>query len=229
MSTHLSDEEQLENLKRWWRENGTQLVLIVVLGAGGWFGWNYWKDSREARSQAASLAYDNLLGLTRQSEEFDQERLATLHAMAESIRDDHGRTPYAHLTALLQARFAVEAADYALAADHLRWILDDKPDDAIALVTRLRLARVLGEAGEIDEALAVLSSADAGEFSAQFAEVRGELLLRKGDTEGARGAWLTALAESGAENPSPLLQLRIEQLPSLVTEDARLPEEVDLP
>lgn len=212
MSTHLSDEEQLESLKRWWRENGMQLVLVVVLGVGGWFGWNTWQDNREARSQAASLAFANLIALAGESEQPDADRLATLHSAADSLREDFSGSPYAAYTALLQARLAVDAGDYDAAAAYLRMVLDGKPDQATGLIARLRLARVLGAQGAVDDALALLDGVDAKQFSAQYAEVRGDLHLMAGDVDGAMAAYRDALDRSAPGEESPLLELKLSQL-----------------
>ena len=43
MAEHLSDEEQLESFKRWFKENGLSTIVVVVLAAGGYFGWEFWK------------------------------------------------------------------------------------------------------------------------------------------------------------------------------------------
>lgn len=215
MSTHLSDEEQLETLKRWWREHGIQWALIIVVGVGGWFGWNYWKDNREARAQAASLAYTNLIMLASESENADAERLATLHGMGDELRDAFPGSVYVHYTAMLQARLAVDAGDYQAAADYLRMVLDSKADEATALVARLRLARVLGSAGEVDEGLRVLDAVDPKDFAAQYAEARGDLLMLNGDAEGARAAYAAALQQAGPGGQSPLLELKLSQLSSV--------------
>ena len=42
MAEDITEEEQIEALKRWCAENGMQTVLAVVLVTGGYFGWQFW-------------------------------------------------------------------------------------------------------------------------------------------------------------------------------------------
>lgn len=212
MSTHLSDEEQLETLKRWWHEHGIQWVLIIVLGVGGWFGWQYWQDTREATAQAASLAYANLIALADESENLDEDRLATLHDMADNLREQFSSSLYADYTAMLQARLAVDAGDYQAAADYLRMVLDSRKDQATTLLARLRLARVLGSAGNAEEGLRVLEAVAPQDFAVQYAEVRGDLLMLNGDVDAAREAYQEAMEQAGPASLSPLLELKLNQL-----------------
>lgn len=212
MSSHLNDEEQLEALKRWWREHGVQWLLIIVVGVGGWFGWNYWQDHREARAQAASLAYTQLLNQASQGGTLDAERLNALHNTADALREEFSGSVYAHYAALLQARLAVDVGDYQAAADYLRMVIDSRADEATVLLARVRLARVLGSAGDAEEGLRVLDAADPKDFAAQFAEVRGDLLMLNGDAAGAAAAYTEALKLGDASAVSPLLELKLERL-----------------
>lgn len=212
MSSHLNDEEQLEALKRWWREHGVQWLLIIVVGVGAWFGWNTWQDNREARKQAASLAYTQFLNEVSLSGELDAERLDALHNMADELRAEFSGSAYAHYTAMLQARLAVDVEDYQAAADYLRMVIDHRADEATALLARVRLARVLGTAGDVDEGLRVLNAVDANDFAPQFAEVRGDLLMLKGDETGAAAAYTQALELGGASGVSPLLELKLSRV-----------------
>lgn len=212
MSSHLDDEEQLEALKRWWREHGVQWLLIIVVGVSAWFGWNTWQDNREARKQAASLAYTQLLNEVSQSGELSAARREALHNMADELRSEFSGSAYAHYTALLQARLAVDVEDYPAAADYLRMVVDSRADESTALLARVRLARVLGGAGDVEEGLRVLDAVDAKDFAAQFAEVRGDLLLLKGDETAAAEAYVQALELGGGSGVSSLLELKLSRL-----------------
>ena len=61
MADHITEEEQIEALKRWWDENGKQVVLAIVLTVGGYFGWQAWTDYVEEKTAAASLVYQEML------------------------------------------------------------------------------------------------------------------------------------------------------------------------
>ena len=61
MADHLSEEEQIEAVKRWWAANGMQTILAVVLVIGGYFGWQAWTDHVDDQAAAASLVYQEML------------------------------------------------------------------------------------------------------------------------------------------------------------------------
>ena len=42
MSEYQTDEEKVEAIRKWWRENGTAVVAGLVLGLAGLIGWQYW-------------------------------------------------------------------------------------------------------------------------------------------------------------------------------------------
>ena len=110
MADHIADEEQLEALKRWWKQYGASLALAVVLGVGSWFGWSQWQSSRESRAQAASLVYEEMMsaiGMTA-IEELAPEPLQAIAAKAEQLKKEYGGTQYDRLARLLLARLAKE-------------------------------------------------------------------------------------------------------------------------
>src|SRR3990167_2870451 len=58
----LQEQEQLEALKAWWKENGNRLLgvlLIAVVAMGGWRGWQYYqnKQGKEAARAKTQLQW----------------------------------------------------------------------------------------------------------------------------------------------------------------------------
>lgn len=207
MSDHLTEEEQLEALKRWWKENGKFIVLAVVVAVGGYFGWGAWQDQQRAQAEAASAQYEQLLGSLRSPE---QELPSEL---VEELKQGGGL--YALNAALIKARAAVEKDDLDAAAEQLQWVLDQSPEATIAQLTRVRLARVLAAQGSHDAALAELQSAEPSEsFASEYAEARGDIFLAQGKTDEARSAYQFALESltSPQQNRAGLLQMKIDNL-----------------
>jgi predicted negative regulator of RcsB-dependent stress response len=100
------------------------------------------------------------------------------------------------------------------AAATLQVLLGRTEDPQLALVARLRLARVQLALSKPDDALATLSAAkDAGAFEPRFQEVRGDIHLAKGDREAALKAYRAA--QAGAVSGTvdgELLDLKINDL-----------------
>jgi predicted negative regulator of RcsB-dependent stress response len=80
-------------------------------------------------------------------------------------------------------------------------------------VARERLARVQLAQDRPDEVLKTLAGGSPGAFKPRFDELRGDALLRKGDTEGAIGAYREALkgAEPGVVDAGQV-QLKLNDL-----------------
>jgi predicted negative regulator of RcsB-dependent stress response len=53
VADHITEEEQIEALKRWWEENGKQTLLGIALIVGGYFGWQAWTDHGVEQASAA--------------------------------------------------------------------------------------------------------------------------------------------------------------------------------
>ena len=119
-----TEEEQLEAIKRWWKENGTSLIAGVAIAAAGVFGWNTWQDYQANKAEAASMRYQQLLDLTGQDNSNEQARQRATELVGE-ITDEHGQTLYADLARLLNARLAVEAGDRSRARSALEAVIED--------------------------------------------------------------------------------------------------------
>lgn len=194
MAEHLSEEEQLESLKRWWKENGLSTVIVVVLAVGGYFGWDLWKGHRQAQAEAASVVYQQMMEVAQvqpgQTLEPEQRQQAT--ALAEQLKNEHAGTQYARYAAMLLARLAVEADDIDAAKSQLEWA-EKGADDGLMLIIKLRLARLEAAAGNLDTAIGMLQGAEAGAMASAYAEAVGDFHVMKGDKEAAYDAYREAL------------------------------------
>lgn len=192
MATHHDEQEQLDALKAWWKENSAFVFAGVLLGVsvvGGWRGYEWW-SARQA--EAGSVLYGELAKAVEAKDAAGYDaKLATLVA-------DYARTPYAANGALLVAKAAVEAGDLSKAADQLRWAAANARDAEVKQLAQLRLARVLLASGDGAAALAALDAlGHAGAFEGQAQEVRGDVLRVLGRTAEARTAYQAALAVEG--------------------------------
>lgn len=217
--TYKTDDEQLDELKKWWRENGTSTVTTIALAVAGVFGWQGWQKSQQAELDAASAIYQNLLDNAASSASMSVEQRATATHLADTLKEDFPNSTYADFAALYKARFAVEIKNLPMAESELRWILDGGATNEIILQTKLRLARVLYGQEKYDEALAQLEGDAAAGYAASYAEVRGDIYDAQGNTEKALLSYqkakdLNAQAEKPVANP--LLNLKFEQLSSKV-------------
>ena len=187
-----SDEEQLDAVKRWWKENGVSLVAGAVIAAAGVFGWNAWQNYQQGQSEAASMRYQQLVNMTTGSD-LEEDQLISARELVSEINDEHGNTLYAELALLLDARLAVQQGDLESAKTALESVADNSSRRYVQSLAWLRLARIELAEGNPDQALALLDEPISDALAAQRADVRGDAFAAQGDTEAARDAWQTAL------------------------------------
>lgn len=205
MEVYASEQEQIEALKKWWRENGIAILVGAAIGLGGLFGWQYWQRHIDARGAGASVAYEALLGASQAGKH--DEVLTSGKALASEYSD----TPYANLAILLMAKADVEKGDLDAAKTALRQVLDKADTADLRHVARIRLARVMLDQGDDAGVKTLLQGVDFGAFAAQYQEIEGDLAVRNGDIKAAREAYQKALAGSDAGS-SALVQLKLDQL-----------------
>ncbi len=186
-----NEQEQWELAKQKVRELWIYVVGGVAIGLAGLGGWNWWKERRVVQAETASARYEELIQAFGRN---DATRGQTLLA---DLKDGYAWTPYPALGSLIAARVQVEANELDKAAESLRFAMDNSHDDEVKLVARLRLARVLSAQAKYDDALALLKVDDVGEFAPRLADVRGDVLLAKGDRAGALREYLAARATPG--------------------------------
>ncbi|MCP5410079.1 MAG: tetratricopeptide repeat protein [Chromatiaceae bacterium] len=200
----LSEEEQVEALKKWWRENGRAVVAGVVVGLGAVFGWRYWTDYQSGIAQQASLQLAQL----EQSVANANSDLAT--TQAKQMLEKFQGTPYAVFAALNLAKVMQQSGENESAVAQLKWALDNSSDNSLKQIMRARMARILVGMERLDEAEKVIASADNDSFKGEFAELRGDIARARGDNAAARAAYQQAL-DSGVSS-SVMVQMKLDDL-----------------
>ncbi|WP_317931602.1 tetratricopeptide repeat protein [Halioxenophilus sp. WMMB6] len=195
MSAHLTEEEQIEAFKRWWKENGKNTLTAIVLALAVYFGWQGWQNNQQAKRENASVLFQQMseIAAIEPGIELSQQQLIEVASLGEQLKDGYAKSFYAVSAAMLMAKYAVDQGNLDEAKTQLGWAKEHNRDAALTPVIDLRLARLHLAAGELDQALALVKVAPATEFGSSYAEVRGDVLAAQGDTDGAREAYQLAL------------------------------------
>lgn len=194
MEGYLSDEEQLERLKKWWKDNSRSVVIGIIAGLILVFGWQYWKQRQMNRQEHASLLYMQLLEANTNSDADNKTRQVAL----KQLKTTYARSTYAGLAMLLSARIAVEKQQWNVAQTQLTWVIDHSRDAVLQHVARLRLARILAAQKQYDAALAQLDKAGLASFRGLTEEIRGDVYRAQGQPAKARQAYQAALQANGS-------------------------------
>lgn len=209
MDDYLTEREQVDRIRQWWKENGAWIIVGVGGGVLALAGWNWWQGYQLQRAEQAAAIYAVL------AEAAMEERIDEIRVGVEQLESGHGGSPYLQHGRLALAGALARAGEFANAADQLGQVLEGAKDPQLQLIARLRLARVLLAAGEQQRALEVARGGEHGVFAAPLREVEGDILAAQGDTAGARAAYEAAL-ESAAERPGVVdeayVQLKLEAL-----------------
>ena len=207
MEDYLSEKEQWERVTGWLRENGIWIVAGVVVGALGIGGWQWWNAHVDEVNGQASAKYEQM-----QSDLAKGDRTGALILLADLERD-YSSTPYVDQARLAMARVYVEGNELDKAASELQAVSQHSKDKQLALIARLRLARVQISQQKPDDALTTLDGVDPGAFEALFHEVRGDAEFAKGNKAVALTEYRAARAKDpGGGSDNSLLDLKISDL-----------------
>lgn len=201
-----TEEQQVEALKKWWKENGTSLIVGLFVGVSALFGYRYYVAENSAHSVHASDMYMQLLQGAA-SKTIDDKTIDIQNQLINEYSD----TPYAALSALALAKIEYETNDVDGASAQLELAIKHANDAVIKQLASLRLAAIYLEQKKYDEAMALLSMKHDAAFDAQYEELKGDLFSARGNITEARMAYDKAIILQGV-SASNWLKLKRQNL-----------------
>lgn len=208
MALDLEEQEQLAELKTWWRQHGNRIVSLVAAVAIGFAGWQGWQWYRASQAAEAGRLYDAL------SRGVQAGEAKAVRDAAGSLIEGYPSTLYASMGALASARFHFDRNDLKTAKAQLQWVVESSPHEDFRDLARLRLAAVLLDEKQYDEALKLLEAPHAAAYEAHYAALRGDILVAKKQPAEARAAYQLALEKAGRQGGafSDSVRMRLEAL-----------------
>jgi predicted negative regulator of RcsB-dependent stress response len=200
-----TEEEQVEALQRWWKENSTATIVGLVMGIVIILGWNYWRDHKKDQVTQASAAYAQLLKAV------DDDKKDSAEKLAQRVQEQFKSTEYAAYSGLIQAKLKSQQGDFAAAKQILKAIATGS-NKQLSNIARIRLVRLMLATGEYEQGLQVINEVDAKEatsYSANYDELVGDLYVALDRLDEARTSYQNAMRNG---QQSPLLQLKIDDL-----------------
>ncbi|NOT84038.1 MAG: tetratricopeptide repeat protein [Methylococcaceae bacterium] len=208
MAIYDTEEEQVEAVKRWWKDNAQAVIIGVIVGVGLIFGIDFWKTQQRDKQLQASAVYEQLMAANTkdQTEQVDK--------LSQSIGTQYGSTIYAGYAALFQAKNKVQQGDLPAAKAILEKLITTG-DATLKNVAKIRLISLMLAAGEYEQGLKLIAETDAAAikgFSSNYAELKGDLYVALNRIEEARTAYETAIRDG---SQSPLLQFKLDDLTAM--------------
>ena len=168
MEVYKTEEEQVQAIKQWWKDNAVSLIAGIAIGAIVLGGYKYWTGSKQNQAKQASVIYSEIL-----SSKSDKAK------NTELLKSDYSGTPYAALATLLLAKDNVSASEYDKATSQLIWVVDNNHDESVQHIAQQRLARVYLSQNKIADAEKLVAGVKASGFESGYSEIRGDINLAK--------------------------------------------------
>ena len=203
-----SEEEQIDAIKTWWKENGRVITIGLVLGLGGVFGWSYWQKYATEKAERASVIYEEAVNWAS-SRDYTQS-----NELADTLMRDYPDSGYAAFAGLIRASNAFAENHPDEAQSFLQWVVENAHRLDLKNLARLRVARLAADKQEYVGALSVLDeTTDPGPYYASYEEVRGDIMVAQNNQEVAATHYANALgAESLSESARRRIQMKLNDL-----------------
>lgn len=203
----LEEQEKVDALKAWWKQNGRTVIVAVAVGvaiAGGIQGWRHYQKTQA--SNAAALYQ----GMQDAAQARDVKKVRDA---AGQLMEKYAGTPYAPRAALVAASANVQGGDAKSAKAQLQWVVDHAKEPQLQDVARLRLAGLFLGEKQYDDALKQLDATHQAAFDGLFMDLRGDVLVAQGKADEARKAYRTALEKLDQKGDyHNLVQMKLDAL-----------------
>lgn len=186
MAYDLEEQEQIDELKAWWKQNGkliSTLVIGLLVAYAAYQGWHYYQNKQAVE---ASTQYQDLLVT-------EEKDLKSIQAKSAVLMEKFGGTPYAGRAALFSAKANYQANEIKSAKAQLEWTIKNAKETSVSALASLQLANILAEEKEYEAALKLLNAPHDAGFDGLFADLKGDILVSQGKNPEAKAAYEEAL------------------------------------
>ena len=204
MAYSIEEEQEINQLKDWWKENGKTIIVAFILGVGGMFGWRYWQAHQAEQIAQASAQYDALIYSAQQDEQVKKANI-------EQFVQANSKTAYAVFALLVEAKKETEKQDFAAAEVNLNQALTQSQDEVLTSIVALRLSAVQFQLGQLDNALTTLNQVKGESFDARKAILTGDIQVAKGDKVAAKNSFEQA-QQSGSQLEQQVAKMKLNNL-----------------
>ncbi len=195
-----TEEEQVEQIKKWWNSNGKQIIAGAVIGLAGIWGWNNYSDFQDKQSLNARNLYLSYAS--------DSNNLGAY----DKLTTDFSSSSYSDQAILLMAKYLFEAGSYTQALGVIKPLIDN-PSSIIANTAALRVASIYLQLGQHDQALSIVERQSEDGFAGLIFNLMGDIYLDLGNRAEAQKYYSLAIDNvTENSNLTQLIQIKLDDL-----------------
>lgn len=204
---NLQEQEQLDALKTWWKDNGKWLIAALVIALAAYGALTYWKHYQGKQAAEASTLYDEVL---KQVASNDPKRI---NDSVAALVEKYSNTAYAPRAQLLAVQANMQTKDLARAKTQLEWVIAHASESGLQDTARLKLSGILLDEKNYTEAMKLLNATHPDAFTGLYSDIKGDVLAAQGKTEEARAAYKLAFEKMDSKSAyRNLIQLKLDGL-----------------
>lgn len=189
MSVYMTEEEQLESIKKWWKQNGTLVTLIVSLVLFGIAGYRYWHWHQNKITQQASITYEQMMvALSNQNNK-------AVRSYANELIHEHSHSVYADVAHMTLAKIYVSKNKLDQASEELNAVATNGTMIALKQIAKIRMARIFAAKKSYKNALNELKNIEDATYLPVINELKGDIYGATGQYQEAMDSYKLALDE----------------------------------
>ena len=203
----LQEQEQIDELKDWWKKNGRVVILTIITFVVAAVGVQAWRYYQQSQAQQAAELYGALQQLV------PENNAKKIRETSAIIIERFSSTAYAPRAALIAAKINYQAGDAQSAKAQLQWVIDHAAEDELQDIARLRLAGMLVDEKNYAQALQLLEAKHNLSYDAFYLDLKGDVLVAQGKFAEARSAYQAALSKADKKSTyRDLIQIKLDAL-----------------
>ena len=207
MAFDLEEQEQIAELKQFWKQYGKLIVTVAVAALVAFAGMQGWRHYKQGEAEKASALF------TKFSEAVRKNDIKETRELGKQVMNEFASTAYGASAALMLAKTDYENNDAAAAATELQWAIDHAKDSETVELARLRLAGIRLDEKKYDEALKLLELPHGAGMETLYADLRGDVMAAQGKTVEARAAYKVAIDKAlPNSNYRSVVQIKLDAL-----------------
>lgn len=189
MSVYMTEDEQLEAIKKWWKRYGNLVTIalsVVFLCVAGYRYYNWHQDKV---TQQASNAYESMMVA------LSNHNVKSVRAYANELINGYNKTVYADVAHMTLAKIYIEKNKLDSAKSELQLVANNSRMPSLKQIAKIRIARILAAEKDFPTALTELSSVEDITYMPVINELKGDIFEATGKYQEAINAYRLAISE----------------------------------